>query len=108
MIRGLKVWELEEVFTSQALGANGGLACQTQVMNILIVEDLEISSCFILWHIILACLYWHVRKRIMSPAEVGPVEKVIISEGFAQISFGAAKHAFSAVQKYDGSVLARC
>ena len=44
----------------------------------------------------------------MSPAEVGPVEKVVVSEGFAQISFGAAKHAFAAVQKYDGSVLARC
>lgn len=38
-------------------------------------------------------------------AQVGPVEKVVVSEGFAQISFGAAKHAFSAVQKYDGSVL---
>lgn len=53
LIRGVKVRELEEVFTSQ----------------------------------------------------VGPVEKVVVSEGFAQISFGAAKHAFAAVQKYDGSVL---
>lgn len=53
LIRGLKVRELEEVFTSQ----------------------------------------------------VGPVEKVVVSEGFAQISFGAAKHAFAAVQKCDGSVL---
>eukprot|EP00435_Cladocopium_sp_Y103_P011131 s3635_g2.t3 len=39
-------------------------------------------------------------------AQVGPVEKVVVSEGFAQISFGAAKHAFSAVQKYDGSEVA--
>ena len=53
-------------------------------------------------------LAYHVHKRIMSPAEVGPVEKVVVSEGFAQISFGAAKHAFAAVQKCDGSVLDRC
>lgn len=38
--------------------------------------------------------------------QVGPVEKCTVSEGEAHIAFGVAKHAFSAVQKYDGSVLA--
>ena len=38
-------------------------------------------------------------------SQVGPVEKCVVSEGQATISFGAAEHAFAAVQKYDGSVL---
>eukprot|EP00438_Fugacium_kawagutii_P001135 Skav218126 [mRNA] locus=scaffold759:298288:304652:- [translate_table: standard] len=38
-------------------------------------------------------------------SQVGPVEKCTVSEGEALIAFGETKHAFSAVQKYDGSVL---
>ena len=56
LIRGLKVRELEEVFTSQA--SNSGLSCHTLVMKILIVEGLEVSACFQLIAIYYS-IHWH-------------------------------------------------
>ena len=49
--------------------------------------------------------HFHLHLLVINAIQVGPVEKCVVSEGQATISFGAAEHAFSAVQKYDGSVL---
>lgn len=46
---------------------------------------------------------WELQDAFTS--QVGPVESCVVSESFAQIDFSSAEHAFSAVQKFDGSLL---